>query len=424
MKPLDIAHIRQATLSALLKENSLFEITRLKPEHFGEYAIIYQAMKKLYEDNGAVDQVLLIGELYDELPSIGGLQVVTKIAKADTNVSNFQAYEKELIEHWQLNEIKRLQKREITSLDDAIEIKSKLDDLTTLEDDDEYNHQQELMDLHREIEEQTEGLSGYDTGFTDLNEYLDGLQEEDLIIIAARPSMGKTALALNLANNHALNKQRTIFFSLEMPKRQLQKRMISSIGKINGSRMRNPNARFNDEDWTKYHKALGIYGDYKLHIYDKSGQTVEYIRSKVQQIRNDYPNDELLVVIDYLQLMRSSGSHENRNIEVSEISRSLKELARDEKIPVVVLSQLSRGVEQRQDKRPMLSDLRDSGAVEQDADVVMFLFRDDYYNEGSEKENITEIIISKQRNGPIGTVELYFDKEHSRFMNLARDHHT
>ena len=188
--------------------------------------------------------------------------------------------------------------------------------------------------------------------------------------------------------------------------------------------MRNPNARFTDSDWTKFSHALGILSDQKIHIYDKSGQTVNEIRAKVQQLRNDYPDDDLLVIIDYLQLIRSDTRFERKDIEVGEISRSLKELARAEKSPVVVLSQLSRGVEQRQDKRPMMSDLRDSGAVEQDMDVGMFLYRDDYYNKDSNKQNIVEVIIGKQRNGPLGTVELYFDRECSRFVSLAEDYET
>lgn len=398
--------------------------TVLQPKHFTKYAVIFQAMQKLSNEDKPIDHVTLLGELYDKLPSIGGPQTLTEIERTECKPENFKTYEKELIEHWQLKEIKRLQKTEIKSLEDAIEIKSKLSDLTVSLEEDEYDHSQEMIDLYTEIENQPEGMSGYDTGFVDLNNLTDGLQKEDLIVVAGRPSMGKTAFALSLGNNHALNGGRIAFFSLEMPKRQLQKRMLSMLGKISGNKMRNPNARFTDGDWTKFSHALGILGDQKIHIYDKSGQTVNEIRAKVQQLRNDYPDDDLLVIIDYLQLIRSDTRFERKDIEVGEISRSLKELARAEKSPVVVLSQLSRGVEQRQDKRPMMSDLRDSGAVEQDMDVGMFLYRDDYYNKDSKKQNIVEVIIGKQRNGPLGTVELYFDRECSRFVSLSDDYET
>lgn len=184
--------------------------------------------------------------------------------------------------------------------------------------------------------------------------------------------------------------------------------------------MRNPKQYFNNDDWGKLSQSLGVLSNMNLFIYDKSGQTPNYIKSKVAKLRKQYPNEKILVMIDYLQLMRTDKNYENKNIEVGEITRSLKELAREYKVPVYLLSQLSRGVESRQDKRPMMSDIRDSGSVEQDADVIEFLYRDDYYDAESESAGIIEVIIAKQRNGPVGTVELAYQKEHNGFYDLDR----
>src|SRR5699024_11952552 len=253
-----------------------------------------------------------------------------------------------------------------------------------------------MIDGYESVENQKKGLSGYDTGFSDLNTYLNGFQEGDLFISAARPSTGKTAKMLAHASEHCKKGHIAVIFSLEMSAQSLNKRMISLLGKIDGSKMRNPKQYFNDDDWNRYTQSLGILSEMSLYIYDQSGQKVSFIREKVAKLRKQYPGKQILVMIDYLQLMRSDGRFENKNIEVGEITRSLKELAKEYNVPVYLLSQLSRGVESRQDKRPMMSDIRDSGSVEQDADVIEFLYRDDYYDNESEKDGIIEVIIAKQ----------------------------
>ena len=260
-------------------------------------------------------------------------------------------------------------------------------------------------------------VTGLATGFIDLDYRTSGFQNSDLILIAARPSMGKTAFALNIAQYMALQKNRTVaIFSLEMSREQLVNRLFAMESKVDAQLLRNGN--LSDNDWASLIESAGIIGRSRLIIDDTPGISVNELRSKCRKYKLEH--DLGIVMIDYLQLMQGSRRTDSRQQEISDISRSLKELARELQVPVVALSQLSRAVEQRQDHRPMLSDLRESGAIEQDADVVMFLYRDDYYNKDTEKKGIAEVIIAKQRNGPIGTVELVWLAEYTKFANLEK----
>jgi replicative DNA helicase len=265
-------------------------------------------------------------------------------------------------------------------------------------------------------------VTGLRTGFRDLDGITAGLQRSDLIIVAARPSVGKTAFALNIAQNVAVRSVAPVaIFSLEMSAPQLVARMVSAEGGLEANRLRIGD--MGEEDWLKLADAAGVLGASNIFIDDSPGITVADIRAKCRRLKKQEGLG--LIVIDYLQLIASAGRgrrEENRQQEVSEISRMLKHLARELDVPVIALSQLSRGVEQRQDKRPMMSDLRESGSIEQDADIVAFLYRDDYYNQESEKKNIIEIIIAKQRNGPVGTVELVFLKQFNKFVDYDRNH--
>lgn len=262
-------------------------------------------------------------------------------------------------------------------------------------------------------------VTGIPTGFIDLDYKLSGLQNSDLILIAARPSMGKTAFALNIAQHVAFRQNRAVaVFSLEMSKEQLVNRLFSLESHVDAQLLRTGNLK--DTDWEKLIEGAGIIGKSKLIIDDTSGISIAEMRSKCRKYKLEQGLD--LIVIDYLQLMSGSSrrSNESRQQEISEISRSLKGLARELNVPVIALSQLSRAVESRTDKRPMLSDLRESGAIEQDADVCMFIYRDDYYNPDTDDKNIAEIIIAKQRNGPIGTVRLAWMPQYTRFGNELR----
>ena len=266
-------------------------------------------------------------------------------------------------------------------------------------------------------------VTGIPTGFIDLDYKLSGLQPSDLVLVAARPSMGKTAFVLNIAQYVAFKKDKcTAIFSLEMSKEQLVNRLFSLESQVDAQALRTGNMK--DSDWEKLIEAAGIIGQSNLIIDDTPSISISELRSKCRKYKMEHGLD--LIIIDYLQLMSGSvgGRSESRQQEISDISRSLKALARELNVPVIALSQLSRAVEQRPDKRPLLSDLRESGAIEQDADVVMFIYRDEYYNKDSEYKKQAEIIIAKQRNGPVGTVHLAWLGEYTKFANLSRQENT
>ena len=262
-------------------------------------------------------------------------------------------------------------------------------------------------------------VTGIPTGFADLDYKTSGFQPSDLILIAARPSMGKTAFVLNIAQYMALRKnKKVVIFSLEMSSQQLVNRLFALESRVDSQKIRTGNLE--DEDWSKLIEGAGVVGKSNLIIDDTPGISISELRSKCRKMKLEHGLD--IIIIDYLQLMTGSvRGGDSRQQEISEISRALKGIARELNVPVVALSQLSRAVEKRDDKRPMLSDLRESGAIEQDADVVMFIYRDDYYHKDTENKNMAEIIIAKQRNGPIGTVNLVWMPEYTRFVNAKKD---
>ena len=260
-------------------------------------------------------------------------------------------------------------------------------------------------------------ITGISTGFKDLDHITSGLQPSDLVLVAARPSMGKTAFTLNMASYIGLHNLGTVaFFSLEMSKEQLMQRMLCSEGGIDAQRLRT--GQLDDDEWTRLVETANRLNSAPIYIDDTAGITVMEMRSKARRLKAEHGLS--VIFIDYLQLMqgRASKNSDNRQQEISEISRSLKALARELNVPVIALSQLSRSVESRQVKRPMLSDLRESGSLEQDADIVMFLYREDYYDKDTEAKNITEVIIAKHRNGPVDTIKLFFQKEFTKFRDL------
>ena len=263
-----------------------------------------------------------------------------------------------------------------------------------------------------------DGVTGIDTGYQDLNKKTAGLQRSDLIIVAARPSMGKTTFAMNLCENAAMLQDKPVLiFSLEMPGEQIMMRMLASLSRVDQTRIRT--GQLDDEDWARISATMGILLEKKnMYIDDSSGLTPTEVRSRARRIYREHEGLSL-IMIDYLQLMRVPSLSDNRTLEIAEISRSLKALAKELQVPVVALSQLNRSLEQRADKRPVNSDLRESGSIEQDADLIMFIYRDEVYHENSDLKGIAEIILGKQRNGPIGTVRLTFNGQWSRFDNYA-----
>jgi replicative DNA helicase len=273
--------------------------------------------------------------------------------------------------------------------------------------------------LHQRYESKG-AVTGLATGFTDLDEMTAGLQPADLIIVAARPSMGKTALAVNMAEHAAIKSRKAVaIFSMEMSASQLAFRLISSLGRIDQQHLRSGDLA--DEDWPRVTSAMTLLSDAKIFIDDTPALSPAELRARARRLKREH--DLGLIVIDYLQLMAVPGNKENRATEISEISRGLKALAKELNIPVIALSQLNRSLEQRTDKRPVMADLRESGAIEQDADVILFIYRDEYYNQDSSDKGLAEIIIGKQRNGPTGTVKLTFLGRYTRFESTASEAH-
>ncbi|WLV24672.1 replicative DNA helicase [Aciduricibacillus chroicocephali] len=391
---------------------------------------IFQAMVTLSDKGEPIDLVTVTTLLANQntLEEVGGVSYLTELAESVPTAANIGYYSK-------IVEEKALLRRLIRTATDIVTISYEKED----EVEDALNEAEKnilevsnrrnsgafkavkdvLIDVYDNIEQlhnRKGDTTGVPTGFRDLDRITSGFQPNDLIIIAARPSVGKTAFALNVAQNVAVNTDENVaIFSLEMGADQLVSRMLCAEGNIDAQRLRTGNLEA--EDWSKLAMAMGSLSNAGIFIDDSAGIRVGEIRSKCRRLKQEHGLG--MIMIDYLQLIQgSSRNQENRQQEVSEISRSLKALARELQVPVIALSQLSRGVESRQDKRPMMSDLRESGSIEQDADIVGFLYRDDYYDTESEKQNIIEIIISKQRNGPVGTVELAFVKEYNKFVDL------
>jgi replicative DNA helicase len=278
----------------------------------------------------------------------------------------------------------------------------------------------QLLDRVQEMADNPNDITGVPTGFYDLDRMTSGLQAGDLIVLAARPSMGKTSLAINMAEHIALNEGLPVaVFSMEMGASQLAVRIVGSIGRIDQGHLRT--GKLNDEEWPRLTEAIEKLRNISLHIDETAGLTVSELRASARRLARQCGKLGLIVV-DYLQIMGGSGSDENRATELGEMSRGLKMLAKELQCPVIALSQLSRAVETRTDKRPMMSDLRESGAIEQDADVIMFIYRDDYYNKDSKEPGVAEVIIGKQRNGPTGTVKLTFLKNLTRFESMAQSY--
>ncbi|WP_189024302.1 replicative DNA helicase [Paenibacillus albidus] len=396
---------------------------------------IYTAMCQLHKAGDPIDLVSLIKKLKDNrhLVLVGGTSYLTNLYQSIPSTANFSYHVGVLNENSMLRKIIRAGYKQMRAASEdrdvgqaLISMQSTVDHLmaqsSAAREPDFIPLQQLGVQALEQMEEQVlthgGGINGVPSGFRDLDNMTNGFQESDLIIIAARPSVGKTAVALNIASNASKCVTAPIaVFSLEQPRQQVTKRFISSEGQVDANRIRTVN--MSDSDWGRAVDTVAQFGN--ILVNDSPGLTVWDIRTKARRLKQE--KGLAMIIIDYLQLIRgNSKSTENRQQEVSEISRTLKQIARELDVPIIALSQLSRNVEQRQDKRPMMSDLRESGSIEQDADVVAFLYRDDYYNADSEKKNIIEIIIAKQRNGPVGTVELVFLKNFNKFVNYERNH--
>lgn len=397
-----------------------------------QYGILFEAMVELFNDQEPVDLITLQNKLREKNvpPEISSLEYVKDLVDAVPTSANAKYYA-EIIKD------KSLLRRMIHTTEDITndcyqgaqsaevlleQTEKKIFDLLQNRGGGDYVPiKQIVLNALDKIEKasKTQGnVTGIATGFLDLDYKTAGLQPSDLVLVAARPSMGKTAFVLNIAQYVAFHSDLcTAIFSLEMSKEQLVNRLFSLESRVDAQKLRSGD--LTDTDWEKLIEGAGTIGQSKLIIDDTPGISIPELRSKCRKYKLEH--DLKLIIIDYLQLMSgSSKASDSRQQEISEISRSLKGLARELNVPVIALSQLSRAVEQRPDHRPMLSDLRESGAIEQDADVVMFIYRDDYYNKDTEDKGLAEIIIAKQRNGPIGTINLVWLPEYTKFANMER----
>ncbi|GGX38170.1 replicative DNA helicase [Saccharospirillum salsuginis] len=429
----------QSVLGALMIDNSQWDNVSeiLMPDDFyrNEHRQVFRMMMRLAEETQPLD-VITLGELLEQekqLEAVGGMSYLNDLAENTPSIGNLVAYAKIVQERSVL--------RRLISVANDIAGKAYdprgLDAETILDDAErqvfqiaeERPNQGGLIHVNPLVEKAIQriddlyhsdsDITGVSTGFADLDGMTTGMQSGDLLIVAARPSMGKTTFAMNLVEEAALNQDKSVVvFSLEMPADQIITRSMASLGRIDMGRVKT--GKLHEDDFPKLTKAVNLLKDRKLFIDDTPGISPTEMRSRLRRLVREH-GDVGLIMVDYLQLMKIKGFTEGRTNEISEISRSLKAIAKEFECPMVALSQLNRSLEQRPNKRPVNSDLRESGAIEQDADVILFIYRDEVYNEDSKDKGTAEIIIGKQRNGPIGTCRLAFIGKHSRFENLAPD---
>lgn len=429
----------QAVLGGLMLDNDAWvNVTeRITASDFyrRDHGTVFEAVEALANDNQPFDVVTLAEwlERHEQLDAVGGMGYLAQLAENTPSAANIGSYADIVRSRAILRELISAGTR-ITEAGFRTEGRSP-DELLDMAESLVFEIAEreargrrgfrpikellvDALDRIDQLFQRDNPITGVATGFYDLDTMTSGLQKSDLVIIAGRPSMGKTAFALNIAQNAAIKEELPVaIFSMEMPSDQLAMRMMSSLGRIDQHKVRT--GRLSDDDWPRLTHSVGILSEVKMFIDDTPALTPGDLRARCRRLAREHGLG--MIIIDYLQLMQVPGTKENRATEISEISRSLKALAKELECPVVALSQLNRSLEQRTDKRPVMSDLRESGAIEQDADVIMFIYRDEVYDEDSVDKGIAEIIIGKQRNGPIGTRKLRFFGEYTLFENLSRD---
>ena len=430
----------QAVLGGLMLANQGFDAVAetLQPEDFykGAHRQIYQTMLVLVEADKPLDIITLAEELarQEELERIGGMDVLSTIVSNTPSAANTVAYARIVREHATVRQLIHVANDISRSgfnpsgldADDLLQLAEKRL-LEIAEGRPKEGGLEGMDDLLKNTIERIDALfrsqsdiTGLSTGLVDLDQRTSGWQGGELIILAARPSMGKTALALNFVESAVFTQKKPVLvFSMEMPSESLVMRMLSSVGRIDQGKIRN--GQLTEEDWPKLTAAVQKLKGGPLFIDDTAALSPQDMKARIRRIAREH-GDPGMIMVDYLQLMQTAGPSEGRTQEISEISRSLKAMAKEYNCPVIALSQLNRGVEQRPNKRPMNSDLRESGAIEQDADVILFIYRDEYYNEDSPEKGVAELIVGKQRNGEVGTCRAAFVGKYTRFENLAPDY--
>ncbi len=429
----------QAVLGGLMLDNRRFdevsEVITAADFYRQDHRLIYAAVERLASESEPLDVVTLAEylERAGDIEDAGGLSYLAELAEKTPSAANIRAYAQIVAERSILRQLIEVSGGIVDSafnpqgrtsselLDEAERNVFRIAESRTNEGSGPKPINPILTQALTRIEELFESgdkVTGLTTGFSDLDEWTSGMQPSDLVIVAGRPSMGKTTFAMNIVENALLSTGEPILvFSMEMPADSIVMRMLSSLGRIDQTRMRS--GKLEEEDWPRLTSAVSLLKDKPLYIDDTPGLSPTEMRSRARRIARENGGKLGLIMVDYLQLMRVPGNTEGRTAEISEISRSLKGLAKELSCPVVALSQLNRSLEQRPNKRPVNSDLRESGAIEQDADVIMFVYRDEVYNEDTQDKGIAEIIIGKQRNGPIGTVRLAFIGKFTKFEDLA-----
>ncbi|MBI2790937.1 MAG: replicative DNA helicase [Gammaproteobacteria bacterium] len=430
----------QAVLGGLMLDNRAWDqiADKLVEKHFyrRDHQLIFRAMAKLTEENKPID-VITVAETLQKMEDQedgNSLAYLGELAKNTPSAANIAAYADIVCERSILRELisvgtniteSAFDPQGRASAEILDEAEKKVFDIAERgvrgsgPEAIRSIVSKTLDNIEKRFQDNTP-ITGIATGFTDFDRITTGMQPGDLIIVAGRPSMGKTIMGMNVAEHAAIRSNKSVLvFSMEMPAESLALRMLSSLGRIDQNKLRT--GKLMEEDWTRLTSAVGLLGNAKLYIDETPALSPIELRARARRVARE--KDKLgLIVVDYLQLMRGSSNSENRTAEISEISRSLKALAKELNIPIIALSQLNRSLEQRPNKRPVMSDLRESGAIEQDADLIVFIYRDEVYNDDSPDKGTAEIIIGKQRNGPIGTVRLTFMGQYTRFDNFMTEH--
>lgn len=421
-------------LGSILKDPTILEELVLQPEHFIDLSNqnLFKAIKSVKKKGFPVDGAALKDELGETgFFFLGGNQRLIELKNCVPSVHAFKSYEQMVINQWKISTSKNMIQEALNGelspqgLQTLIKDLSKVDEQGTQDD---FDLKQELLNMYELVTvPQPKKRSGIVSGYLDIDKKTDGFHGNELIIVGARPSIGKTAFILNLSINAAQKGNAIpVIFSLEMSKQSLLKRMMSCLAEVNGMNLKNPYHYTNDEEKERWINALGVLQKINPKIYDRARQSVAEMKAKVRKIKQDNPDKEIIVFIDYLTLIKPSQDYKgNMHGQVTEISADLKGMAKDFDCPVICLAQLSRGVEQRQDKHPLMSDLRESGSIEQDADIIMLLYRDEYYNKEKtldENKNVLEVDIAKNRDGEVGKVKLLYKKEINKIENLYHYH--
>ncbi|MCP3032874.1 replicative DNA helicase [Halobacillus sp. A1] len=413
----------QSVIGSILLEEEVVKDVTLRADHFNDrrHQLIYEAVCKIDQAGEPVNLVTVTTELQKNINEVGGVSYLSGMAQSVPTTANIKHHQRLILDAYRNRKTKE---QAITYASNPSEeaLDVMMSRLETYREEgmveEEPTTYDTLLEIARDMANPpADGLTGFATGYSDVDRMTGGTQAGDLIILAGRPSMGKTAFALNLAGHHCKQGGRVHIFSLEMGRKALMKRMLSCEAEIHGQKWQK--GCFSHSDYERCMESMGDMSQWQLHLHERD-TTVAEMRARVRHSMRKDKHTKPMIIIDYLQLMTSPGRHERRDLEIGAMTRELKQLALELKVPIILLSQLSRSVEQRKDKRPLMSDLRESGNIEQDADMVAFLYRDDYYNWTGGKKDEVEFLISKQRNGPVGNVGLRFMKEYGKFVSRTK----